>query len=58
MSIIDGFVNNIPYYIISDPVNLRIIEAKENYKKNRKSCISKEELLEAYENKKYKKNRK
>jgi len=40
-SVIDGFENDIPVEIISNPNNLRLIPAKENLNKNGNSYISK-----------------
>lgn len=47
-SIKEGFVNNIPPYIIGSRYNLRIIPAAQNCKKNSKSDISKEQLFNIY----------
>ncbi len=40
-SVIDGFENNIPIEIVSNPNNLRLIPAKENHIKFSKSYITK-----------------
>jgi len=40
-SIVDGFENNVPVDITSNPHNLRMVPAKENLNKNGKSYISK-----------------
>lgn len=45
-SIRDGFVNKISPLILSHPVNLRILDAKENSSKGGKSEMTLEELLE------------
>jgi len=39
-SVIDGYENNIPVEIISNPNNLRLISAQENFSKNGNSYIS------------------
>ncbi len=44
-SVLDGFRNEIAPSIISHPCNLRILEAKKNSSKGRKSEITLEELL-------------
>lgn len=48
-SIRDGFDNNVPPEIIGSHINLRILGARENIKKYRKSELSLEELYEKYE---------
>jgi len=48
-SIIDGWYNKISPKIIGHNVNLRFIPAKENQSKNKKSHISKEDLITLYE---------
>jgi hypothetical protein len=47
-SISDGWRNKISPEIIGNYVNLRFIPALENLKKNKKSHITKQELLEKY----------
>lgn len=44
-SVYDGFINNIPIYIISSLYNLQILDEKSNISKGKKSIISKDELL-------------
>lgn len=48
-SITDGFINDVPINIISDISNLRLISATDNYKKNKSSYKSLEELYEDYQ---------
>lgn len=47
-SIIDGFIENIPPYIIGHIVNLQMLPARENSSKGSRSSISKEELIDAF----------
>lgn len=49
-SIKDGFDNNIEPYIMSFPGNLRFISEKENISKGSRSDITKEELIESFNN--------
>lgn len=49
-SIYDGFHNNIDAAVIGSHINLQIIPAADNLRKQRHSDISKEELLHAYAN--------
>jgi len=44
-SVLDGFTNEVEPAIISHPANLRILAAKDNSSKGRKSLITLEELL-------------
>ena len=51
-SIKDGFINNIPFDIVANICNLKIISSFDNYSKNLKSSISIDELykrIEEYE---------
>jgi len=47
-SVVDGFMNNVKAEIVASPANLRIISAKQNKVKNKKSSITKEELYLRY----------
>lgn len=47
-SIIEGFINNIPPFIIGDIANLELIDAKENLKKGGNCSITKEQLYNEY----------
>lgn len=47
-SVYEGFRENVPIEIISSKENLQILEAKENWKKNKKCDITKHELMEKY----------
>uniref|UniRef100_A0A6M3J7N3 Uncharacterized protein n=1 Tax=viral metagenome TaxID=1070528 RepID=A0A6M3J7N3_9ZZZZ len=47
-SIIDGFDNNILPVVIANPMNLRVIPARENILKKRKSLVSVDILFEKY----------
>ena len=49
-SIFEGFINNIPPYIIGNICNLSFIPALENIRKNKSSSISKEELFNKFFN--------
>lgn len=44
-SIFDGFKNNVPVFIIGNKCNLRMLKAKDNIIKNRKSDISLDNLI-------------
>lgn len=46
LSIKDGFINNIPPYIIKHPANCRLILHSQNSSKNSKSIISLDELVD------------
>lgn len=48
VSKLEGYLNNIPPYIISDPVNLEIISATSNMSKLYRSSLSIAELFESY----------
>ncbi len=45
-SIYDGFINNVPVYIISSLYNLRLIPSSDNMSKGKRSDISLDELCE------------
>lgn len=47
-SIVQGFKDCIPPWIIGSEVNLRLISRSENTSKNYKCCITKDELFEKY----------
>lgn len=47
-SISDGWRNNVPPRIVGHHVNLRFIPATENLRKNKRSDITKKELIERY----------
>lgn len=47
-SVTDGFLNDVPINVISDISNLRLISDKDNYKKNKKSDKTIEQLYEDF----------
>ena len=47
-SVVDGYIENIPPYIIGNIVNLEMLPARQNTSKGSKSSITKEELFETY----------
>ena len=48
VSIMYGFMNHIPIYIIGDITNLRMLDGKANISKNCTNCITFDELMERY----------
>jgi hypothetical protein len=48
-SVSQGFIDKIEPKIISSPYNLQMLTMKQNYSKNYKCSITKEDLLEEYE---------
>ena len=52
LSMIEGFNNNIPPFIIGSIHNLKMIPCVDNWKKNRKSSLDVNELLEMFYKKK------